>query len=84
MCIYEIPTTYSELYLKKNEECRKLKVGLLSRNLKSSEANGSVYSNEQKMAQKTTKVSWRRKAQISWSMERCVPSKGQARQPHVG
>lgn len=73
MYIYEIPTTYSELYLKKkNEEYRKLKVGLLSRNLKSSEANGSIYSNEQKVAQKTTKVSWRRKAQISWSMERCV------------
>lgn len=32
----------------------------------------------------TTEVSGRRKARISWSTERCVPRKGQDRQPHVG
>lgn len=49
MYIYEIATTYSELYLeKKSEKYRKLKVGLLSR----SEANGSLYSKEQKVAQR--------------------------------
>lgn len=43
MYIYETPTTYSKTVLEKNEEYRKLKMGLLSRNLKSSEANGSSY-----------------------------------------